>query len=63
MSKHTLEILFESKVKIKILKFLFRNNEPFFTLKDIASRIQETQNDVLPELNKLIDIGLIKLKK
>ena len=63
MSKNILETLFESRSKVKILKFLFRNVDASFTLKEITNRVQEPSSVVRGDLKKLLDIGLLKVKK
>jgi len=63
MSKHTLEILFESKPKLKILKFLFRNSASSFNIRELSAHVQEGPLLVKKEVSKLIEIGLIKIKK
>ena len=60
MSKHTLSILFGSKARVKLLKFIFQNQQDSFTLKMAASRIQEPKDVVKEEIGILVDIGLIK---
>lgn len=60
MSKNALEVLFDSRVKVKILKFLFRNIGLKFTAKEMASRIQELPSLVKKEIRQLVEIGLLK---
>ena len=62
-SKDILGTLFNSKVKVKILKFLFRNHGMSFSIKDLANRVQETPTDVGQEIRKFLEIGLIKVQK
>ncbi len=62
MSKQILEVLFESKIKVKVLKFLFRNIEKKFTTKELASRIQESREEVEQCVQRFSDIGLITIK-
>jgi predicted transcriptional regulator len=64
MSKDTLELLLNSRARVKILKFLFRNMglTPTFSIKDISSRIQERPSIVRKEIRKLLEIGLLKQK-
>ena len=61
--KNTLELLFESKPRVKILKFLFRNNSASFTAVELASRIQEPAEIVRREILRLMEVGLLKVKK
>lgn len=63
MSKHNLEVLFDSRVRLKILKFLFRNAHESFLPKAIIEHTQEDQPAVLKELRKLLEIHLIQRDK
>lgn len=65
MSKHksVLDVLFDSKARVKILKFLFRNPGPGFTAEEISVRIQESRHLVSKEIKNFLEIGLLKLKK
>lgn len=63
MSKHILETLFESRPRLKILKFLFRNASASFNVKELAAHVQEEPLAVKREIAKLRKIGLIKLKR
>jgi predicted transcriptional regulator len=63
MSKSSLELLFDSKVKVKVLKFLFRNMGSSFTEEELVAHVQEPGAVVRKELKKLLDVGLLKLKK
>jgi hypothetical protein len=63
MSKHILDNLFESKAKVKILKYIFRNPEKEFSVKELASKVQENQETVYSELIKLTHIQLLEEKK
>lgn len=62
MSKDALELLFDSRVRVKILKFLFRNIGPNFNVKDVSTRIQEQPLVVRREIKKLLEIGLLEQK-
>lgn len=59
MSKNILETLFESKARVKILKFLFRNFPHHYTFSEIADHTQETSISVRREIKRLLDIGLL----
>ena len=65
MSKHKLffELLFGSKAKVKILKFLFRNLGVSFNAKELTVRIQEPAPVVNKEIKDLLEMGLLKIKK
>jgi len=60
MSKRVLDILFDSKAKVKILKYIFRNSEENFSVSDIARHTQENRNLVKREVAKFIEMGLLK---
>lgn len=62
MSKSALELLFDSRARVKILKFLFRNAGLAFNAKDVSSRVQERPSVVRKEIKKLLEIGLLKQK-
>lgn len=62
MSKDTLELLFDSRARVRILKFLFRNISLAFSAKDVSSRIQERPSVVKKEIKKLLEIKLLKQK-
>ena len=62
MSKSTLESLFDSKARVKILKFLFRNPGMSFSVKDFSRRVQERPAIVRREVRRLTEIGLLKSK-
>ena len=57
-----LEKLFNSRIRIKVLKFLFRNHTAIVGVRDLARRIQEPYNLVKEEMTSLEKIGLIKKK-
>lgn len=65
MSKPKLffESLFGSKVRVKILKFLFRNPGVGFNARELAVRIQELPSAVNKEINNLLDVGLLKIRR
>lgn len=55
-----LENLFNSKLRVKVLKFLFRNYPVDIGAKDLAQRTQEKPELIRKELGKFVKIGLIK---
>jgi len=63
VGKGLLEQLFESQLKVKVLKFFFRNHANSFTLKDIFKRLRMNTSLVRRELNLLEKFGLLKKKK
>mgnify|MGYP001562259953 CR=1 FL=1 len=62
-SRSKLEVLFGSKARVKMLKFLFHNQGPGFTAREIAARIQELPATVNIEIKKFMEIGLLRVKK
>ncbi|MEK7615987.1 MAG: winged helix-turn-helix domain-containing protein [Patescibacteria group bacterium] len=63
MSKQSLEVLFESRTRLKILKFLFRNFPKSYSSREIVAHTQEDTSAVRKELKRLMEIGLIENKK
>ena len=59
MSKNSLEVLFESRTRLKILKFLFRNYGKNYTLREVVNHTQEDSGAVRREMERLKEIGLI----
>ncbi len=62
MSKPILDNLFGSKVRVKLLKFLYRNHPGEFTMGELARRIQESPTETKRELEILREIELLKKK-
>jgi len=65
MSKSTnqyfaLELIFNSKLRVKVLRFLYRNYPEGVSVKDLARRVQEPIDLVRQELKNLQKISLIK---
>lgn len=59
-SQHmVLEGLFNSRVRVKVLKFLFRNYPANIGAYDLAKRVQEPIELIKRELGDLEKIGLI----
>lgn len=59
-SRDILDILFGSKIRVKVLKFLFRNYPNNFSIAELSKRIQESYADIKKEVELLNDIKLIK---
>ena len=55
-----LENLFNSRTRIKVLKFLFRNYPVNIGVRQLAHRIQEPGEAVQKEIKDLQKIGLIR---
>lgn len=62
MAKEVLEQLFDSPVKVKLLKLFLRNPEQSFTLLGITKRLKCNSAACRRELNKLSDIRLINIR-
>ena len=63
MSSTTLDKLFGSNLRIKLLKFLFRNYPGKFSAHELSKRIQEPAVETRKELEFLAELGLINKKK
>lgn len=59
---NTLDNLFGSRVKVKILKNAFRNHPADFNISELSRRIQEPIQVVKKEVAILVKIGLIRTK-
>lgn len=62
MSKPILDNLFGSKIRVKVLKFLYRNYPSDFNAKEIGNRIQESTADTRQEMEFLKEMTIIKKK-
>lgn len=62
-SGSALEQLFESSVKVQLLKFLFRNTDKNFLLKEIAKTIKIALPKIRKQARGLEKIGLIKTRQ
>jgi hypothetical protein len=60
MSKTILDNLFGSRVRVKLLKLLYRQHPATFTMNELSVRIQEPSFIARRELNVLREIGLVK---
>lgn len=62
-SKNTLDKLFGSRVRVKILKFMFRNHPANFGVLEVSKRTQEPLEQTKKELVFLTQLGLINKSK
>ncbi|HEY4520302.1 MAG TPA: hypothetical protein VJJ72_00650 [Candidatus Paceibacterota bacterium] len=62
MSKLSLDNLFGSKLRVKVLKFVFRNYPADFNILELARRIQEPFPAVKKEIDLFRKMGLVKRK-
>lgn len=60
MSKYILDKLFDSRIRIKVLKFMFRNYPGSFSVRELSKRIQESLEETKKELRSLSELGLLK---
>lgn len=60
MSKPILDNLFGSRVRVKLLKLLYRQHPTTFSLSELALRVQEPSFIARRELAVLLDIGLVQ---
>ncbi|MBX4190085.1 putative transcriptional regulator [Candidatus Parcubacteria bacterium] len=63
MSKPILDNLFGSKVRVKVLKYLFRNASRDFSIHELAKRVQEPFDQTKQEVNLLKDLGIVRRKR
>lgn len=59
MSKEILEQLFDSPIKVKLLKLFFRNPEESFRLKEIVKRVKGDARVCRRQIKKLENINLL----
>lgn len=55
-----LDILFGSKIRVRVLKFLFRNYPNDFSIAELSKRIQEPHAAIKKEIDLLAEIKLVK---
>ena len=60
MSKDILEILLGSRIRVKVLKFLFRNYANDFSIQELSKRIQEPPTATRKEVQILNQIKLVR---
>ncbi|MFH1611984.1 MAG: winged helix-turn-helix domain-containing protein [bacterium] len=61
MAKEILEQLFDSPVKVKLLKLFLRNPDQSFSITEIAKRVKCGSSPCRRELKKLSDIRLLSI--
>ncbi len=59
MAKEILEQLFDSPIKVKLLKLFLRNQDQAFSFSEIIKRIKSNKSSCRRELKKLHDIKFI----
>jgi len=60
MKEKTLEQLFGSAVKARILKVFFYNSHLSFSLEDLAKKSQLSLKEAKREIDKLLKLGILK---
>lgn len=63
MKELVLEYLFDSPVRVRLLKFFVHNPEQAFNFSEIVRRIRAESRQARRELNSLVQAGFIKQKK
>jgi len=63
MSSQTLDKLFGSRLRVKLLKFMFRNYPNSFLASELARKTQERPEEVKKELRFLLKLGLMHKNK
>ncbi len=63
MALQILEQLFDSPIKVRLLKLFLRNTDRSFSLKDIIVRIRSNGGLAKKQINGLCGIGFLKCKK
>jgi predicted transcriptional regulator len=63
MSKNPLEILFNSELRLKILKLFLNHPERSFSAEELSGRVQKDRQTVKKEVKKLVESGLIIIKR
>ena len=62
MAKEILEQLFDSPIKVKLLKLFLRNSEEHFGLKELVKKTRTDKTSCRRQISKLEDIKFIKSK-
>ena len=62
LGRNTLNELFNSKTRVRALRFLFRNYPDDFNAKELAKMIQEREETIKKEIKIFLKIGLVKKK-
>jgi biotin operon repressor len=63
MSEQILEQLFDSPIKVKLLKLFLRNPDRYFSLPEIAKKTQGRKAMVEKQVRGLASIGFLRSKK
>jgi hypothetical protein len=63
MPEQILEQLFDSPIKVKLLKLFLRNPSRFFLMSEIVKKTQSSRRATTRQVKGLESIGFLKLKK
>jgi hypothetical protein len=63
VSDQILEQLFDSPIKVRLLKLFLRNDMDMFSIAEVSSRIQARQRIVKKEIEGLVKIGFLQKKR
>jgi len=63
MSEQILEQLFDSPVKVKLLKLFLRNPNRFFPIADIVRKTQSSRKSIVRQIKGLENIKFLRFKK
>ncbi len=63
MSERILEQLFDSPIKVKLLKLFLRNPNRYFLVSDIARKTQSRRSLIKKQVKGLESIGLVRFKR
>jgi len=63
MSKSILDNLFGSRVRVKLMKLMFRQHPVMFGMSDLVTRVQEPAFIIRRELASLMEVGLVRRTK
>ena len=63
MSEQILEHLFDSPIKVKLLKLFLRNDSRYFLLSEAAKKIQANNRVIKKQTRGLLEINLLRRKK
>jgi DNA-binding transcriptional regulator YhcF (GntR family) len=63
MSAQVLEQLFDSPIKVRMLRLFLRNSEEIFSLPEVSSRIQIRPRTIKKQIDGLVKINFLRKKR
>lgn len=63
MAQEILDKLFDSPVKVRLLRLFFRSQNNAFAVDEVSAKIQKNIQSVKKEIDSLMEIGLLVAKK